>query len=98
MANPNKIAIFKNTEKQDKQPDYSGTITLTPELLQEMAKYKTMELEVSMWINEAKSGLKYQGGNVQIPRKIVKAAEGQSTSYTNQTPETIDSFPDDNPF
>ena len=94
MADPNKIAIFKNTDKQGKQPDYTGVITLTPELLQDMAKYKTMDLEVSMWINEAKSGLKYQGGNVQIPRKFTK----EETGYTNQQPETIDSFPDDNPF
>ena len=98
MADPNKIAIFKNNDKKDRQPDYTGTITLTPELLQDMVKYKTMDLDVSMWINEAKSGLKYQGGNVQIPRKVIKEAEGQSTSYTNQQPESIDSFPDDNPF
>jgi hypothetical protein len=76
-----KIAIFKNTKKIisdpkcEKWPDFNGKITIEETI-------QPGEYEVSIYNNEAKSGLKYQSGNIQDawkptaqPREEVKVPE-----------------------
>ena len=54
------ITIFRNKEKKDKQPDYKGTALLNGE-----------EMDISLWVAEAKSGLKYFNGQIK-PKQTLK--------------------------
>lgn len=52
-----RISVFKVTDKKDpKGPDYTGK-----------ANVDGVQKVVSLWITEAKSGLKYMAGTVQDP-------------------------------
>jgi uncharacterized protein (DUF736 family) len=79
MENKNNSgAIFKNSKKtNEKQPDYQGTVNVNGK-----------EMQVSLWIKEAKNGNKYFSASFQEPFK-----------KTNQTDNKfrIDSK-DDMPF
>jgi hypothetical protein len=67
---PNSIAIFKQDDTSNNRPQYTGTITLSNEILDDLKKYDILELSVSMWVNESKKGTKYQGGSIDIPYKV----------------------------
>jgi uncharacterized protein (DUF736 family) len=49
-------AIFKNNKTKDTQPDYRGKV-----------KVNNIEMEVSLWIKESKSGSKYFSASFQEP-------------------------------
>lgn len=52
------VIIFKNENKEGKQPDYNGNLT-TPD---------GVKYSVSLWVNESqKTGKKYLGGKIQEP-------------------------------
>jgi len=57
MENKNNSgAIFKNSKKtNEKQPDYQGTVNVNGK-----------EMQVSLWIKEAKNGNKYFSASFQI--------------------------------
>jgi hypothetical protein len=67
---PNSIAIFKQDDTSNNKPQYTGTITLSNEILADLKKHDILELSVSMWVNESKKGTKYQGGSIDIPYKV----------------------------
>ena len=55
---PGNISLFKNDKgDNEKRPDYTGSMK-TPD---------GVELQVSMWLTESQSGLKYMSGKVQEP-------------------------------
>jgi len=55
---PGNISLFKNDKgDNEKRPDYTGSMK-TP---------NGEELQVSMWLTESQSGLKYLSGKVQEP-------------------------------
>lgn len=82
MENKNNSgAIFKNSKKtNEKQPDYQGTVNVNGK-----------EMQVSLWIKEAKNGNKYFSASFQEPFK-----------KTNQTATSDNKFridsKDDMPF
>ena len=47
--NRNTGVLFRNKEKKDKQPDYTGTFTDS----------NGVEFKISAWVNESKKGEKY---------------------------------------
>ena len=56
--NEGKISIFKNDKGgNDKRPDYRGK-----------AQVAGKELEVSLWLRTAQSGMKYMSGTIQPAR------------------------------
>ena len=77
---PNSIAIFKQEDTSNNRPQYTGTITLSNEILDDLKKYDTLELSVSMWVNESKNGKKYQGGSIDIPYKVKQGSVAQQKS------------------
>lgn len=57
MDNLNKGAIFKNeNKKEQKHPDYKGKIN-----------WNGKEIEISLWVAEAKNGNKYFSAKLQEP-------------------------------
>ncbi len=82
MENKNNSgAIFKNSKKtNEKQPDYQGTVNVNGK-----------EMQVSLWIKEAKNGNKYFSASFQEPFKKAN----QTVTYDNKF--RIDSK-DDMPF
>lgn len=52
-------AIFKNERKEnDKQPDYRGT-----------AMIRGQKTDISLWVNESKTGIQYFGATFTEPYK-----------------------------
>lgn len=82
MENKNNSgAIFKNSKKtNEKQPDYQGTVNVNGK-----------EMQVSLWIKEAKNGNKYFSASFQEPFKKAN----HTATYDNKF--RIDSK-DDMPF
>jgi len=73
--------FFKNSKKtNEKQPDYQGTVNVNGK-----------EMQVSLWIKEAKNGNKYFSASFQEPFKKTN----QTATYDNKF--RIDSK-DDMPF
>lgn len=57
MDNLNKGAIFKNeNKKEQKHPDYKGKIN-----------WNGQDIEISLWVAEAKNGNKYFSAKLQEP-------------------------------
>jgi hypothetical protein len=82
---PGKAVIFKNDkEGNDKRPDYRGELR-TP---------SGEQLRISLWVNEAKSGQKYFGGNVDVPQS--NGNPGQTT--TAEATAAAKAADDDIPF
>tara|TARA_Y100001937_G_C7131830_1_gene337898 strand:+ start:2462 stop:2716 length:255 start_codon:yes stop_codon:yes gene_type:complete len=51
-----KIILFPNTDKEGKQPDFTG-----------WGMFKGEEFEVSIWNNVSQAGNNYKSGDVKIP-------------------------------
>ena len=51
-----KIVLFSNTDKEGKQPDFTG-----------WGKFKGEEFEVSIWNNISQAGNSYKSGDVKTP-------------------------------
>ena len=68
-----KISVFKNDKAttENKQPQYRGTLKLDDKLW-----------NVSLWVAESKSGMKYFNGSIEEPR--------EKTDEPNDVPNTED--------
>ena len=56
--NTNRIAIFKNENAKENQPQYRGTVNVNGK-----------DFEVSLWVKETQHGKKYFSGQIQEPRQ-----------------------------
>lgn len=90
---PNSIAIFKQDDTSNNRPQYTGTITLSNEILADLKKYDVLELDVSLWVNESKKGTKYQGGSIDIPYKV-----RQGNTAQQEAPKPVAEGDDDIPW
>ena len=76
---PGKGAIFKNKDKtSDKHPDYKG-------------KFKDLQgndIEISLWVNESKGGMKYFSVKIQEPyvKQYPTAEETQPEQLNEDLP------------
>jgi uncharacterized protein (DUF736 family) len=83
MEKVNKGAIFKNKQKtNEKHPDYRGKIN-----------WGGTDIEVSMWVNEAKSGEKYFAVSLQEPYN-----KDNVTTTLKNTSEKLQDLNDGLPF
>jgi len=83
----NSGAIFKNDKKTaDNQPDYRGKINV-----------EGKELEISLWVKTAQSGVKYMSAAIKEPYVAPSPAPVlQNTS--DKIKSAADEFEDDLPF
>ena len=64
-SRPNSGAFFRNTKKDEgsKHPDFKGDITLSPELVKELAdavnSRREPKISLAGWSKESKAGVKY---------------------------------------
>lgn len=72
--------LFKNNKTKETQPDYKGKIKIDGE-----------ELDLSAWINESKSGVKYMSGNFSQPR-VQTPKQSDTVMFGGDAPQ------DDIPF
>lgn len=79
-------AIFKNDKKTaDNQPDYRGKINV-----------EGKELEISLWVKTAQSGVKYMSAAIKEP--YVAPAPAPVLQNTTDKIKAADDFEDDLPF
>jgi uncharacterized protein (DUF736 family) len=79
-------AIFKNDKKTaDNQPDYRGKINV-----------EGKELEISLWVRTAQSGVKYMSAAIKEP--YVAPAPAPVLQNTSDKIKAADEFEDDLPF
>jgi len=79
-------AIFKNDKKTaDNQPDYRGKINV-----------EGKELEISLWVKTAQSGVKYMSAAIKEP--YVAPAPAPVLQNTTDKIKAADEFEDDLPF
>jgi len=82
----NSGAIFKNDKKTaDNQPDYRGKINV-----------EGKELEISLWVKTAQSGVKYMSAAIKEP--YVAPAPAPVLQNTSEKIKSADEFEDDLPF
>ena len=82
----NSGAIFKNDKKtKDTQPDYRGKVNV-----------EGKELEISLWLKESKSGVKYFSASFQEP--WVKPADNQISETMGNNIAASVGYSDDLPF
>jgi uncharacterized protein (DUF736 family) len=82
----NSGAIFKNDKKTaDNQPDYRGKINV-----------EGKELEISLWVKTAQSGVKYMSAAIKEP--YVAPAPAPVLQNTSDKIKAADEFEDDLPF
>jgi uncharacterized protein (DUF736 family) len=82
----NSGAIFKNDKKTaDNQPDYRGKINV-----------EGKELEISLWVRTAQSGVKYMSAAIKEP--YVAPAPAPVLQNTTDKIKAADDFEDDLPF
>jgi len=82
----NSGAIFKNDKKTaDNQPDYRGKINV-----------EGKELEISLWVKTAQSGVKYMSAAIKEP--YVAPAPAPVLQNTTDKIKAADDFEDDLPF
>ena len=88
------FSLFPNTDKKnEKAPDYRGTIEISTAELQDVINYlqnsdhemnwqdePVIKLSVSAWANESKNGKKYLKGKMQKPYKPETAASPATPS------------------
>ena len=67
--------LFKNKKTKETQPDYKGMIKINGE-----------EFELSAWINESKSGVKYMAGNFSRPR-VQTPEQGDTVMFGGDAPQ-----------
>jgi uncharacterized protein (DUF736 family) len=78
--------IFKNDKKTaDNQPDYRGKINV-----------EGKELEISLWVKTAQSGVKYMSAAIKEP--WVAPAPAPVLQNTSDKIKAADEFEDDLPF
>jgi uncharacterized protein (DUF736 family) len=78
--------IFKNDKKTaDNQPDYRGKINV-----------EGKELEISLWVKTAQSGVKYMSAAIKEP--YVAPAPAPVLQNTSDKIKAADEFEDDLPF
>ena len=78
--------IFKNDKKTaDNQPDYRGKINV-----------EGKELEISLWVKTAQSGVKYMSAAIKEP--WVAPAPASVLQNTSDKIKAADEFEDDLPF
>jgi uncharacterized protein (DUF736 family) len=78
--------IFKNDKKTaDNQPDYRGKINV-----------EGKELEISLWVKTAQSGVKYMSAAIKEP--WVAPAPAPVLQNTTDKIKAADDFEDDLPF
>ena len=92
-------AIYTNNYKQtDKQPDWTGKVALTKELLKELVtkikeeRVDSVELRVALWDRTSKNGNEYKYARLDVPQEQQKPAPEPEPE-----PEP-DDFDDDIPF
>lgn len=56
--NTNRIAIFKNENAKENQPQYKGAVNVNGK-----------DFDVSLWVKESQHGKKYFSGSIQEPRQ-----------------------------
>jgi uncharacterized protein (DUF736 family) len=82
----NSGTIFKNDKKTaDNQPDYRGKINV-----------EGKELEISLWVKTAQSGVKYMSAAIKEP--WVAPAPAPVLQNTTDKIKATDEFEDDLPF
>jgi uncharacterized protein (DUF736 family) len=81
--------IFKNDKKTaDNQPDYRGKINV-----------EGKELEISLWVKTAQSGVKYMSAAIKEPYVAPAPAPAPVLQNTTDKIKSIaDEFEDDLPF
>jgi uncharacterized protein (DUF736 family) len=80
-------AIFKNDKKTaDNQPDYRGKINV-----------EGKELEISLWVKTAQSGVKYMSAAIKEPW-VAPAAAPVLQNTSDKIKSAADEFEDDLPF
>ena len=77
--NTNRIAIFKNENAKENQPQYRGTVNVNGK-----------DFEVSLWVKETQHGKKYFSGQIQEPRQ-----KDTLSVPDNKTPGSIPNNEDD---
>lgn len=83
----NSGAIFKNEKKkEEKHPDYQGKINVDG-----------VDKDISLWLKEAKSGIKYFSVSIRPPYVKDGSNSVQNGSSSNQSSSKINSE-DDLPF
>jgi uncharacterized protein (DUF736 family) len=85
----NSGAIFKNDKKTaDNQPDYRGKINV-----------EGKQLEISLWVRIAQSGVKYMSAAIKEPYVAPAPAPAPVLQNTTDKIKSIaDEFEDDLPF
>lgn len=73
----NSGAIFKNNKTKETQPDYRGKVNVNGK-----------DMEVSLWVKESKTGVKYFSASFQEP--YVKTVNVQEVTNQNNTQDLID--------
>ena len=80
-------AIFKNDKKTaDNQPDYRGKINV-----------EGKELEISLWVKTAQSGVKYMSAAIKEPW-VAPAPAPVLQNTSDKIKSAADEFEDDLPF
>jgi uncharacterized protein (DUF736 family) len=83
----NSGAIFKNDKKTaDNQPDYRGKINV-----------EGKELEISLWVKTAQSGVKYMSAAIKEPY-VAQAPAPVLQNTTDKIKAADELFEDDLPF
>jgi uncharacterized protein (DUF736 family) len=83
----NSGAIFKNDKKTaDNQPDYRGKINV-----------EGKELEISLWVKTAQSGVKYMSAAIKEPY-VAPAPAPVLQNTSDKIKSAADEFEDDLPF
>jgi uncharacterized protein (DUF736 family) len=83
----NSGAIFKNDKKTaDNQPDYRGKINV-----------EGKELEISLWVKTAQSGVKYMSAAIKEPY-VAPAPAPVLQNTSDKIKSAADDFEDDLPF
>tara|TARA_R110002020_G_scaffold216326_4_gene423818 strand:+ start:1250 stop:1558 length:309 start_codon:yes stop_codon:yes gene_type:complete len=91
-------AIYTNNYKQsEKQPDWTGTVSMTKEVLKELVtKIKedrgdSVELRVALWDRTSKKGNEYKYARLDVSQE-------KKEKKVEPAPEPEDDFDDDIPF
>lgn len=83
--NTNSFVLFKNDKKSDKQPDYTGTLTLED----------GTEKRIAAWIREGKKG-KFMSGKISEPME--HAGKPKTEPKVTNTGDEWDDMNDPIPF
>ena len=89
----NSISVFRNDHKTDenKQPEFRGTVELSPDIIRGLTETNSFKIELSLWKREA-NGKSYLSGQVQLPYALRKEEIAPETQSTQPSVDEKDDF------